>query len=238
MTRVPVPERVVERDDPATGHRGFGVGGSRPLADRRRAGGCRFRRYPSPDDARDDALRLARGMTFKHARTELPFGGGKAVIAESGGSHDRPALSGGFGRAVGYSAAPMSRRRKLVPACPIWSPFAPGRRTSRAAPRGGRRTPRAIRRCGRRRACSMRSGCGHAPASRERSRRASLRRSGRGPCRRGALTPPSLEGRETDRRGGEPGPPGHDRPRPRRMYRRVPPTSSWPARSAMRSRGP
>ena len=37
-------------------------------------------RYPSDKDALDDALRLARGMTYKNALADLPFGGGKSVI--------------------------------------------------------------------------------------------------------------------------------------------------------------
>ena len=43
-------------------------------------GGCRFIEYPSTDDALRDAMRLARGMTYKAAITRLPHGGGKAVI--------------------------------------------------------------------------------------------------------------------------------------------------------------
>ena len=44
-------------------------------------GGCRFKGYTSPREALRDALRLARGMTYKWAAVELPFGGGKAVVA-------------------------------------------------------------------------------------------------------------------------------------------------------------
>ncbi|GLX69980.1 Glu/Leu/Phe/Val family dehydrogenase [Paenibacillus glycanilyticus] len=43
-------------------------------------GGCRMWSYPSVEDAVIDAIRLARGMTYKSAMAELPFGGGKAVI--------------------------------------------------------------------------------------------------------------------------------------------------------------
>ena len=43
-------------------------------------GGCRFIEYPSTDDALRDAMRLARGMTYKAAITNLDHGGGKAVI--------------------------------------------------------------------------------------------------------------------------------------------------------------
>jgi leucine dehydrogenase len=44
------------------------------------AGGCRMWPYPSSSDAVVDALRLSRGMSYKNAMAELPFGGGKAVI--------------------------------------------------------------------------------------------------------------------------------------------------------------
>lgn len=43
-------------------------------------GGCRMWMYPSEEAAVRDALRLARGMTYKAAVAGLNFGGGKAVI--------------------------------------------------------------------------------------------------------------------------------------------------------------
>ena len=43
-------------------------------------GGCRIRAYPTESDAIEDALRLARAMTYKAAIAGLPHGGGKAVI--------------------------------------------------------------------------------------------------------------------------------------------------------------
>ncbi|MCI3920889.1 NAD(P)-binding domain-containing protein [Paenibacillus sp. TRM 82003] len=43
-------------------------------------GGCRWMSYGSEDDAIADALRLARGMTYKNAMAGLPYGGGKAVL--------------------------------------------------------------------------------------------------------------------------------------------------------------
>lgn len=44
-------------------------------------GGCRMKSYSRPEEALRDALRLAEGMTWKWAGLELPFGGGKAVLA-------------------------------------------------------------------------------------------------------------------------------------------------------------
>jgi leucine dehydrogenase len=43
-------------------------------------GGTRFRPYATETEALTDVLRLARGMTFKHAACGNVFGGGKAVI--------------------------------------------------------------------------------------------------------------------------------------------------------------
>jgi len=43
-------------------------------------GGCRMWPYANEDEALTDALRLSRGMTFKSALADLPFGGGKSVI--------------------------------------------------------------------------------------------------------------------------------------------------------------
>jgi leucine dehydrogenase len=44
-------------------------------------GGSRMTIYPSPADGLLDAMRLSEGMTHKWAAVDLPFGGGKAVIA-------------------------------------------------------------------------------------------------------------------------------------------------------------
>ena len=43
-------------------------------------GGCRMWQYPSEMEAMEDALRLARGMTYKYAAAGVNLGGGKAVI--------------------------------------------------------------------------------------------------------------------------------------------------------------
>lgn len=44
------------------------------------AGGCRMWTYESDLDAMEDALRLARGMTYKYAAAGVNLGGGKVVI--------------------------------------------------------------------------------------------------------------------------------------------------------------
>lgn len=43
-------------------------------------GGCRILPYPTPEAAIGDVLRLSRGMTYKTAIADIPYGGGKAVI--------------------------------------------------------------------------------------------------------------------------------------------------------------
>jgi leucine dehydrogenase len=63
-------------------------------------GGTRYRSYASEEAALDDALRLARGMTYKFAFTDIPRGGGKAVILEEDGGADRHLLLRVFGRFV------------------------------------------------------------------------------------------------------------------------------------------
>ena len=61
-------------------------------------GGCRMKSYPSQDEAVRDALRLARGMTYKSAMAGLPFGGGKAVVLELPDPPKRAAGFRAFGR--------------------------------------------------------------------------------------------------------------------------------------------
>jgi leucine dehydrogenase len=61
-------------------------------------GGCRFLPYDRDEDALIDALRLARGMTYKAALANLPHGGGKAVLIRPQNRHfDRAALFRAFG---------------------------------------------------------------------------------------------------------------------------------------------
>ena len=64
------------------------------------AGGCRHWSYASDADAVTDALRLSRGMTYKNAVAELPFGGGKAIILADEAAAKTPELLTAFGRAV------------------------------------------------------------------------------------------------------------------------------------------
>lgn len=63
-------------------------------------GGCRFIEYPDTASALYDAMRLARGMSYKSACVNLPLGGGKAVIIKPKGNYDRTAYFHAFGQFV------------------------------------------------------------------------------------------------------------------------------------------
>ena len=63
-------------------------------------GGTRFHPYHSEDDALEDVLRLARGMTYKAAAAGLDLGGGKAVILGDPLTDKTEALLRAYGRFV------------------------------------------------------------------------------------------------------------------------------------------
>jgi leucine dehydrogenase len=63
-------------------------------------GGCRMWPYASEQAAIDDALRLARAMSFKNAVADLDLGGGKSVIIGDSRTDKTPAMFEAFGRAV------------------------------------------------------------------------------------------------------------------------------------------
>src|SRR3954463_1048277 len=63
-------------------------------------GGCRFLYYEKEEAGLIDALRLARGMTYKAALANVEHGGGKSVILKPRGHFDRSALFRAFGRFI------------------------------------------------------------------------------------------------------------------------------------------
>lgn len=63
-------------------------------------GGCRFIHYDTEEAALVDALRLARGMTYKAALAGLPHGGGKSVLIRPRTKFQRTELFAAFGRFV------------------------------------------------------------------------------------------------------------------------------------------
>ena len=92
------PEQVVRLQDSASGLDGVIALHSTHLGPA--AGGCRLWTYPDFNDATQDALRLAEGMSYKNALAGLPLGGGKAVLRRPEGDFDRAALFRAFGEAV------------------------------------------------------------------------------------------------------------------------------------------
>jgi leucine dehydrogenase len=87
-------------------------------------GGTRYKAYADEDAALVDALRLARGMTYKFAFTDMPRGGGKAVVLAEDGADKAvrlrvygrfvESLAGRFGTGpdLGTSAAEMAEIRR------------------------------------------------------------------------------------------------------------------------------
>lgn len=63
-------------------------------------GGCRFIPYPNTETALVDALGLAKGMSYKAALMDLPFGGGKSVLLKPEMPIDRTAYFTAFARFV------------------------------------------------------------------------------------------------------------------------------------------
>jgi leucine dehydrogenase len=63
-------------------------------------GGTRFWNYATDGEAIEDALRLARGMTYKSALAGLNLGGGKSVIIGDNKIRDREMVFRAHGRAV------------------------------------------------------------------------------------------------------------------------------------------
>lgn len=63
-------------------------------------GGTRLWQYRNEQQAINDLLRLARGMTYKNALAGVPFGGGKSIIMKNDGPMDREAIFRMHGRFV------------------------------------------------------------------------------------------------------------------------------------------
>lgn len=63
-------------------------------------GGCRFIEYINTETAINDVMRLARGMSYKAALSNLPLGGGKAVIIKPAHPFDRNHYLKAFGQFI------------------------------------------------------------------------------------------------------------------------------------------
>ncbi|HZS88576.1 MAG TPA: Glu/Leu/Phe/Val dehydrogenase dimerization domain-containing protein [Chloroflexota bacterium] len=64
------------------------------------AGGCRMWTYATEMDAIEDALRLARGMTYKYAAAGVNLGGGKCVVVGNPATDKSEALFRALGRFI------------------------------------------------------------------------------------------------------------------------------------------
>jgi leucine dehydrogenase len=91
-------EQLVLGQDPGCGY--FGIIAIHDTTLGPALGGTRVWQYASTADAVTDALRLAKGMTYKSAVAGLNLGGGKAVIIADPHRPDREALFRAHGRLV------------------------------------------------------------------------------------------------------------------------------------------
>jgi leucine dehydrogenase len=91
-------EQVVFCHEPSCGY--FGVIAIHDTTLGPALGGTRFWNYGSTDEAVIDALRLARGMTYKAAAAGLNLGGGKSVILGDNRRSDRETIFRAHGRFV------------------------------------------------------------------------------------------------------------------------------------------
>src|SRR5215210_3479054 len=91
-------EQVLLSHDPSCGY--FGIIAIHDTTLGPALGGTRFWQYASTDEAITDALRLARGMTYKSAVAGINLGGGKSVIIGDNKRSDREALFRAHGRFI------------------------------------------------------------------------------------------------------------------------------------------
>lgn len=91
-------EQLVFWSEPSIGYRGIIAIHDTTLGPA--LGGTRFWDYSSSDEAIIDALRLARGMTYKASIAGLNLGGGKSVIIGDNRTRSREMIFRAHGRAV------------------------------------------------------------------------------------------------------------------------------------------
>src|SRR5919204_6027550 len=91
-------EQVVLCSDPSAGYRGIIAIHSTTLGPA--LGGTRFWHYATDEEAIVDALRLARGMTYKNAVAGLNLGGGKSVIIGDNKTSNREMIFRAHGRFI------------------------------------------------------------------------------------------------------------------------------------------
>jgi leucine dehydrogenase len=91
-------EQLVFWSEPELGYRGIIAIHDTTLGPA--LGGTRFWNYASDEEAIIDALRLAKGMTYKSAVAGVALGGGKSVIIGDNRTQDREMIFRAHGRAV------------------------------------------------------------------------------------------------------------------------------------------
>jgi leucine dehydrogenase len=91
-------EQVLLSHDPSCGY--YGIIAIHDTTLGPALGGTRFWQYKDSDEAITDALRLARGMTYKAAVAGINLGGGKSVVIGDNRRTDREALFRAHGRFV------------------------------------------------------------------------------------------------------------------------------------------
>jgi leucine dehydrogenase len=85
---IPGYEKVVYFENPSVGLAAFVAIHSTALGPA--CGGIRMLPYATPEEALDDVLRLAKGMSYKSALAGIGFGGGKSVIIQDPLKKTRP----------------------------------------------------------------------------------------------------------------------------------------------------
>jgi leucine dehydrogenase len=91
-------EEVVFVSDPACGLRAIIAVHSTVLGPA--IGGCRILPYADDRSALRDVLRLSRGMAYKAAAADMPFGGGKTVVIADPSTQKSPELLRSLGRFI------------------------------------------------------------------------------------------------------------------------------------------
>ena len=100
IKELPIPEyeRVIEAKDPSSGLHAFIAVHNTTLGPA--LGGTRVYPYKNAEDALEDVLRVAKGMTYKSAVVENGLGGGKSVIIADPKTEKTEKLLLSFGEAI------------------------------------------------------------------------------------------------------------------------------------------
>ena len=98
--KIPGYKKVIEAEDPDANLHCFIAIHDSTLGPA--LGGIRIYPYTTADEALNDVLRLAQGMTYKSAIAELGLGGGKSVIIANPRKDRTEKLLLAFGNAINH----------------------------------------------------------------------------------------------------------------------------------------